>query len=100
MESPHFLACTTHRHAFVVHPLGSFCRGALPRTGLFTRATRSIDRYNWDAGTRSGMRAAADYPSEYRQWTNCMRRGDFEAAWKISDRLLCEGPPESTWHLP
>jgi len=33
-------------------------------------------------------------------WTRCMRRGDFEAAWRISDGVLRARAGEPCWHRP
>ncbi len=33
-------------------------------------------------------------------WMRCMRAGEFEAAWRISDAVLCERAGERCWHLP
>ncbi len=33
-------------------------------------------------------------------WMRCMRTGDFEAAWRISDAVLRERAGERCWHLP
>src|SRR5919198_1175243 len=33
-------------------------------------------------------------------WIECMRRGDFTAAWKISDRVLHARAGVPCWHLP
>jgi hypothetical protein len=40
-------------------------------------------------------RAASDDP-----WIGCMRRGEFEAAWRISDRLLQKRAGAVCWELP
>lgn len=33
-------------------------------------------------------------------WTRCMRRGDYEAAWRVSDAALRERSGVPCWHLP
>ena len=34
------------------------------------------------------------------EWLECMRRGDFEAAWRISDVVLRQRAGEPCWHRP
>ena len=38
--------------------------------------------------------------NEAQTWTQCMRRGDFAAAWQISDAVLRERGGRPCWHLP
>lgn len=33
-------------------------------------------------------------------WMRCMRRGEFEAAWRISDQVLRSRAGQTCWHLP
>lgn len=33
-------------------------------------------------------------------WIDCMRRGDFAAAWEISDAVLRSRPAEPDWSIP
>lgn len=42
-----------------------------------------------EVGARSG-----------EEWMRCMRRGDFEQAWQISDAVLRERGGRPCWHLP
>src|SRR5512147_2048031 len=34
------------------------------------------------------------------EWQDCMRRGDFEAAWRFSDRVIDSGEWRASHHLP
>jgi hypothetical protein len=49
---------------------------------------------------RSHTAAISLRPDDAAEWTQHMRRGDFESAWCVSDRLLRERAGTSCAHLP